>query len=348
MALSNRQSEQAPPGTAEQPARHIWPELMPFLKRHGRWIQGGILAILLILALTAPSYLSLYELTLAFMLFNYITLAQSWNLVGGYGGLFSLGHSLFVGVGSYTIAVLLLHSSVPLYLTIPLSGVLASVIAAGAALPLLRLREVYFSVGSLGITMAGLSWMINWSYTGATSGLSLPPTATLDYSTLYYLSLGLLVLTLVCIALLVRSSFGLRLMAIRDDEDAAAELGVYSFPVKLTAFTVSAFFVGVVGALIALQNISIEPNSAFSLNWAITMIIITVIGGISTSTGPLIGAVVIFTLQQALQGYANLSSLLTGILLILIIRLAPEGIWKLLTDGFKRLLEITLRLRSGG
>jgi branched-chain amino acid transport system permease protein len=337
MRLSNQQSEQAPPLTTEQTTKRIWPWERPVLKRSGRWIKWGILCILLLCALLGPSYLSQYNLTLAITLFIYITLAQSWNLLGGYGGLFSLGHSLFVGTGSYVLAVLLLRSSIPLYLALLLSGVLASLIGVAAALPLLRLRDVYFSVGSLGITMAGLTWMINWSYTGATSGLDLPPSATLDYSTLYYLALSLLVLTIVCIVLLIHSSFGLRLMAIRDDEDAAAELGVSSFPVKLTAFGISAFFIGIAGALLALKDLSIEPNSAFSINWVITMIIITVIGGMATSTGPLIGAVVVFTLQQSLQGYANLSSLLTGVLLIFIIRLAPDGIWKTLVNGFQRL-----------
>jgi branched-chain amino acid transport system permease protein len=342
MTLSNHQL----PKTEEQPTRHTWFKKAPSLKRSARWIKGAALVLLLLLALMGPSYLSTYELLLAFSLFNYITLAQSWNLLGGYGGQFSLGHSLFVGVGSYTIAVLLLHSSVPLYLTIVLSGAVASFLAVIAALLLMRLRDVYFSIGSLGITIAGLTWMINWSYTGATSGLNLPPAATLPYSTLYYISFALLVLTMTSIVLLIRSPFGLRLMAIRDDEDAAAELGVYSFPVKLITFAISAFFAGVAGSLIALNALSIEPNSAFSIDWVTTMIIITVIGGISTSTGPLIGAVVVFTLQQSLQGYENLSALLTGVLLILIIRLAPDGLWKTLINGFHRLADITFKQRS--
>src|SRR5258708_40351895 len=145
--------------------------------------------------------------------------------------------------------------------------------------------------------MAALIWMINWSYTGATSGLNLPPTAALDYTTLCYLSLALLVLTMVCIVLLVRSPFGLRLMAIRDDQEAAAELGVNSFPVKLITFAVSAFFVGVAGALIALNSLSIEPKSAFRLYLVITMIIITIIGGKSTSKRPLNRDVVVFNVQ---------------------------------------------------
>jgi branched-chain amino acid transport system permease protein len=207
----------------------------------------------------------------------------------------------------------------------------------------MRLREAYFSIGSLGLTMAALTWMINWSYTGQTSGLNLPPTATLDYTTLYYLSLALLVLTMSSIVLLVRSAFGLRLMAIRDDAEAAAGLGVNSFPVKLAAFAISAFFIGIAGALIALNNLSIEPNSTFSMDWVTTMIIITVIGGIATSIGPLIGAIVFFTLQQGLQGYQNMSTLLTGVLLIIIIRLMPSGIWAALIKSFRWLTQDLLK-----
>src|SRR5258708_38545911 len=185
MTLSDRQPESIPPESMEQPAKRTWCEMMRALKRSGRWIKWGALVLLLLLALLGPTYLSVFELTLAFMLFNYMTLAQSWNLLGGYGGQFSLGHSLFVGAGSYTLAVLLLHSNVPIYLTLLLSGGVATCIATVAALLLMRLREAYFAIGSLGLTMAALTWMINWSYTGATSGLNLPPTAALDYTTLY-------------------------------------------------------------------------------------------------------------------------------------------------------------------
>ncbi len=137
-------------------------------------------------------------------------------------------------------------------------------------------------------------------------------------------------------------------MAIRDDAEAAAELGVNSFPVKLATFAISAFFIGIAGALIALNNLSVEPNSMFSMDWVTTMIIITVIGGIATSTGPLIGAVVFFTLQQALQGYQNVSTLLIGVLLIIIIRLMPEGIWITLLKGFRWLTQDLINRRVRG
>lgn len=321
-------------------------ELPAFMGQPRRWLGWAVVVIILVALVTGPGYLSLYTLSLGFTLFDFMILALSWNLLGGYGGQFSLGHAIFIGAGSYTVAVLLVHTGIPLYLAVLLSGVLASVIAALSGLLLLRLRSAYFSVGTLGIALAGLSWMINWSYTGGTQELSLPPSATLDYSTLYYASLSVLVLTIVCLVMLVHSSFGLRLMAVRDDEDAAAELGVNSFRVKMIAYIVSAFFIGLAGALIALQSISIEPNSAFSLNWTVNMIIMAVLGGLATTIGPLIGAVVIFTLQQQLQSYGSWSTLVIGLLLIVVIRLAPEGIWVLVRQGGQRIIQLALARQS--
>lgn len=317
----------------EQP-RRLSGRIVTRVIQYRWWLGGGLLALVLALLLLGPVYLSLYNLSLAFTLFDLMVLALSWNLIGGYGGQFSLGHALFVGTGSYTVAVLLLHTGTPLFLTIPLSGVMAAVLAFLGGLLLLRLRNAYFTVGSLGLAQAALSWMINWSYTGQTQELSLPSTATLSYSTLYYVSLALLIVTIVCLVLLIRSPFGLQLMAIRDDEESAIEHGINSFFVKMVAFAVSAFFVGIAGALIALQNFSIEPYSAFNTNWTINMIIMTIIGGIATTVGPLVGAVIIFALQQQFQSN-SWSTLVIGLLLVIIIRLAPEGIWVLLRRALK-------------
>ena len=157
-------------------------------------------ALTLVLVLTGPLYLSPYGIVLAFSLFIFITLAQAWNLIGGYGGQFSLAHGMFVGVGSYATGVLLLHTTVPLAVAILLSGLCAGAIATVTGLPLFRLRGHYFAVGSLGVALAAQAWMINWSYTGATSGLNLPDRAMLDGTTQYYLAAGLMVLTVVCIS----------------------------------------------------------------------------------------------------------------------------------------------------
>jgi branched-chain amino acid transport system permease protein len=278
---------------------------------------------------TGPQYLGLYNVVIAFTLFTYVTMAQAWNLIGGYGGQFSLGHAMFAGIGSYATALLLIHTSLPLWLTLVLSGLIASAIALLAAIPLLRLRSVYFTVGTLGVSLAALSWMINWGYAGKTSGLSLPTSVSLSFNELYYAAASLAVFTTAAVFALSRSPYGLRLMSVRDDEDAAGELGVDGFRVKLIAFTLSAFFVGIAGGLVAVQQLSLEPYSAFSLTYTTNMIIMTVIGGLGTIVGPLIGSFLIFELQQQLQSYQSWSTLITGLALVVIIRIAPGGLWGL-------------------
>jgi branched-chain amino acid transport system permease protein len=304
-------------------------------------------AVVVIGILTGPFYLSPYAVVLAFSLFTSITLAQAWNLIGGYGGQFSLAHGMFVGVGAYTAGTVLIHTSAPLALAIGLSGLCAGAIAALAGLLLFRLRGHYLVMGSLGMALAAQAWMINWSYTGGTSGLTLPDRAILDFTAQYYLAAGLLIVAILCIGLLVHSRFGLRLMAIRDHEDAAAELGVGGMAVKLGAFVLSACIVGLTGALIACQQISIEPVSAFGLSWTISMIIMTVVGGSSTLMGPIIGAVVLFAMQQQFQDYESWSTLITGVALVLIVVVAPGGLWGALRAAARMLRQVGPLSRRG-
>ena len=146
----------------------------------------------------------------------------------------------------------------------------------------------------------------------------------------------------------MRSRFGLRLMAVRDDEFAAAELGVNGFRVKLIALTVSACLVGLAGSMNAFQQLSLEPYSAFSISWAINMILACVIGGLATVPGPLIGAAVMFELQQILQGSSDLPPIIEGVVLLAIIRFAPGGIWGLVRDGLARLRRADRRPELSG
>jgi branched-chain amino acid transport system permease protein len=296
------------------------------------------LALGVVVALfSGPNYLSLGNVTLAITLFNLMAMAQAWNLIGGYGGQFSLGHGLFVAAGGYTTVLVLVHTGLPLGVTVLIAGALTAGIGALAAMPLLRLRGVYFSVGTLGVMIAAQNWVINWKWAGQTRGVLLPSRGTLGFNTQYYMAVALLVGTTAIVALAVRSRWGLRLMAVRDDESAAQELGVNGFRVKLVALATSAFLVGLCGALNAFQQLTLEPYSAFNIVWAIDMILACVIGGLATIPGPLIGAALIFELQQQLQGYQSLTALIEGAVLLAVIRFAPGGIWgllRLLPDSF--------------
>jgi branched-chain amino acid transport system permease protein len=309
-------------------------------------LRAGAAALVLAALCAGPHFLSLGNVVLAITLFNLMAMAQAWNLIGGYGGQFSLGHGLFVAVGGYTTVLTLVHTGLPIAAAILLAGVVTAAIGALAAIPLLRLRGPYFSVGTLGIMIAAQSWVINWKWAGQTAGVYLPPNDTLDFNTQYYLGAGLLVGTTAIVIALVRSRNGLRLMAVRDDESAAQELGVNGFRVKLTAFALSAFLVGLCGAMNAFVQMDLEPYSAFSILWSVNMILACVIGGMSTFPGPLIGAALIFELQQQLQSYQDLTSLIEGVILLVVIRFAPGGIWGLLRALPESLRTLLVRVRG--
>lgn len=303
------------------------------LRRSGPWLA----LLLAVVAMAGPSYLPPYGLVVGFSLFIAIVTAEAWNLVGGVAGQFALGHSMFVGVGSYVTALMLLNTDLPMPVAIVASGVLAGAIAALSALLFLRMRAAYFSVATLGLALAGLAWTITWPYAGATAGLNLPGDAGLDDDVLYYLSGGLAVLTIAGASILVRRPFGISLMAVRDDEEAAAELGVNPLISKTLIMALSGFITGLAGALVAIQKLTIEPYSAFSMVWSINMIVMSVIGGLGRVGGPALGAAFVIGLQQLLQSYAVWNQVVTAVALILIIRFAPGGIWSMLAALLRRL-----------
>jgi branched-chain amino acid transport system permease protein len=300
------------------------------LATHGA--SGVALIAVVIVLFSGPQWLGQNDETLGITLFTLMAMAQAWNLMGGYGGQFSIGHGLFVALGGYTTTLVLIHSGLSIAPAVIIAGALCAAVAAITAVPLLRLRGVYFSVGTIGVLLAAQAWFINWSYVGQTTGVIMPNRGTLSFDTQYYMGAGLLVLTTAVVWGLVRSRYGLRLMAVRDDEFAAAELGVNGFRVKLIALTISAFLVGLAGAMNAFQQLSLEPYSAFSISWAINMILACVIGGLATIPGPLIGAALMFELQQLLQGSSDLTPLIEGAVLLVVIRFAPNGIWGLVRD----------------
>jgi branched-chain amino acid transport system permease protein len=172
--------------------------------------------------------------------------------------------------------------------------------------------------------------MENWSFSSGTQPLSLPFAQVPTENALYRMALAIAVLAMVAAWLVRRSDFGLRLMAVRDNEQAAGGLGVSAFRVKCIAFVISGTITALAGALVAAQSASVEPVSAFGLGFTVNALVMVVVGGIGTLIGPVIGVLIVFyAIQQQLQGSAELSQLLTGLLLLVIVRFAPEGVWPL-------------------
>lgn len=301
-----------------------------------------VFAVFAVVVILANGQISQYNQTLGVKLFMLAAAAQAWNLIGGYAGQFSLGQHMFIGMGAYTTAVMLREfTSLPLWVAVLTAGVLSAGFAALVSIPLLRLRDVYFSVGTLGVALAMQAWMINWEFTGQTQALALENRAFMMFDRQYYWAAALMLATTLTVLVIARTRFGMRLQAVRDDEDAAAELGVNAFMNKMLAFTISAFFTGIAGAVFALQKMTLDPGSAFTMEFTVNMVIMAVIGGLATVNGPLLGAALVFVLQQKLQDYGVWSTLITGVILIGVIRVMPGGIW-----GF--ILSLVARLRTRG
>ncbi|MDH6207105.1 branched-chain amino acid transport system permease protein [Aurantimicrobium minutum] len=267
-------------------------------------------------------------------------LAMAWNLVAGFGGQFSLGHSIFVGVGGYATAVILTYFQLPLFLVILMASLISATIGILLAFPLLRLRGPYLSIGSLGMALAATGFMLNWDFTKASQSYPLPSDALVDLAFLFKITVVVAALSLIAIISLVRSPLGLRLVALRDDENGAASLGVRRLRTLIPVWALSGLLTGVMGSLTAMQNGNLTPVSAFSLQFVLDAAIICVIGGLGTLSGPLLGAVLVFYLRQYSADFADWSILIEAVVVILVVRFFPGGITGLVSRAI-----VSLRVR---
>jgi branched-chain amino acid transport system permease protein len=290
-------------------------------------MSGVLAAIVLILAVAAPSVLGPYPVYLLFTMLLYIALGQSWNLAAGVTGLVSLGHAAFLGLGAYAAALLMLNTGMPLAGAMLAGGLVASGFAALISLPIFRFRGIYFAIGTLVVAEALRLWMITWPATGAANGIHLPAQVIPGPTVLYYFALMLGAGSTAVLAAILHSKLGLALNAIRDNEPAAQMMGVNVYRAKLTSLAISSFIAGVAGAAWAAKLAYIEPFSIFNMSWTIAMVNMVIVGGMGTLLGPVIGAIFVVLLAHLLADYYALQVLLTGGILILVIRFAPLGIW---------------------
>ena len=298
---------------------------------------AALVAVALVVIAASAGSLTRYQLDVGFTLLTFLVLAQAWNILGGYGGQVSLAVSGFVGVGMYTTTLVLSKSGASMAMALVAAGVLAAAAAAIFAFPLFRLRAAYFSVGTLALTLAVQAAVVNWSYAGATQGINVPFEDVPDQTELLLLALALVAVTMAATWWVRRGDFGLRLMAVRDNEDAAGTLGVNAFRVKFVAFVLTSALTGIAGGLLAMRQVSIEPGATFGLSWTINAIVMAAVGGVGTVLGPVVGVLIVYYgIQTQLESNPELSSILTGVLLVIIVRFAPEGVWGLLARTARR------------
>ena len=303
---------------------------------------------LLILVLSAyPSIgASGIELFTATQIFLWITLASNWNLIGGMTGYLDFGHAVFFGIGAYTMGILVTNTSLTFapnlsfWQALPWTGLIAVVFALLIGSATLRLKGPYFSIAMLS-TFAATRELIRIlrPVTGGGSGLDLPP--VLNRVGDYYFMLILMAIVVSLIGWIRRSKLGMSLIAIREDEIGAEMRGINTTFHKLFAFAVAAFFTGICGAFWAWQNTYIDPDVVFLQNRNILMIMMCMLGGLGTVWGPVIGALILYLLQDSLwSNLADYHLLVLGILLILIILFVPYGILGTLKNNKISLLDL--------
>ena len=273
----------------------------------------------------------------AYGILQYILLATAWNILGGYTGYVNFGTGAFFALGAYTSVVLIRAVHAPLPVQILAGGLVSGLLGLGIGYLTLRLRGVFFSISTLALAVVAETMMVNWEYVGGSKGISVirpsPMAFFANYAEFLFVVMGVLALGAITIAWLIEHSrIGRGFAAIRDNEEAAECMGVPTLRLKLLATTVSGALMGIAGAPFPYYITFVEPASAFNLSYAVNSLAMPMVGGTSSWVGPIIGAVLLGTVQQlaTVTISSELNLLIVGVVLVLFVVLAPEGILGLL------------------
>lgn len=252
-------------------------------------------------------------------------LAQGWNIIGGYAGYPSFGNSVFYGLGAYGVAIAMVQWHLPFAVGMAFGALLAVVFALLLGLPVLRLRGHYFAIATLALSQVMIAIVANIPLAGQNIGLVLPP---LNNDRLFYaLALALLVVTTATIFWLTRSRFGFGLIAIREDEEGAAVMGVNTTLYKVAAYALSGFFSALAGGIHAYWITFLDPESAFDISLNVKMIIMAVFGGAGTVLGPVVGAFSLSAVSELLSSeVTSIAGLFFGIVIVAAVVLMPRGL----------------------
>jgi branched-chain amino acid transport system permease protein len=286
-----------------------------------------------------PMLLSVHQMHVAIQILLFAYLSLSWNILGGFTGQLSFGHALFMAVGAYTSTILLLRTGLSPWIGMIAGGVLAALLGLfiGYLSFRYRIKGTYFALVTLAFTEVGRIVALNTEAVGGAMGLYIPIQTNepwqlkfVDKSHYYYVMLGFLVLAMAVTAWIERSAIGHRLIAIRENEDAAQALGINLMRYKLLATALSAFLAALGGTLYAHYVTFIDPNTLLNMNMALEITIYAIVGGIGTLFGPLLGAAFLVPVAELVrttfgQSYAGVHLVVYGAVLIAVILFAPDG-----------------------
>jgi len=304
-------------------------------------VRSYVLLILLVavaVVLTLLPVVGAPQTWLLYLFYFYVFLAAAnmWNLLAGFSGLLALCPAAFIGLGGYSMTILT-WLGIPYYVGIVVGGAVAAVFAMVISVSVFRMRGVYFAIGTLVVPAILRLVFLRWKPVGGdlegggagymVKGVrAIPPEAT------YWLALGIGLVSVILVLSILRSKFGLGLAAIRDNDVSAASSGINVFRLKLSSFIIAACVTGAAGAIFYMNQGYIEPNNAFDINWLMIVLLATVIGGKGLEWGPLAGTVIVVALRFQMARYVGISSLIQGLILVVIMLVAPQGIMGLARD----------------
>ena len=300
-------------------------------RRNVAWTGGVALIVVVVLAMFP--YI-VYSGTTAILVqaFIVLTLSSMWNLLAGYAGLVSVGQQAFVGLGAYFVLILAINGTSP-FAALPVAAIGCGAVALPLWWLVSRLRSGYFAIATWVLAATIMLIIEKFSSIGGGTGMPLPgfaglsPTLITAYT--YWAGLAVTVLALVGVYMLLRGRLGLVLTAIRDDEVAARSSGARVGLARLLVFVIAGTGCGAAGGVLAISQLQVQPSAVFSVQWTAEMAFATIIGGIGTIEGPIIGTAVFMVLQQTLASYNAWYLIILGLVAIVAALFAPRGLWGL-------------------
>ena len=298
---------------------------------YGFWIGSAV--VLALACIAAATIKNEYYFFAAYVVVQFVVLATAWNILGGYAGYVNFGTSAFFGAGAYIAVMLIKWMNLPLGLQIVAAACVGGTLGFAVGLLTLRLRGIFFSIATVAVTIILETAVINWRFVGGATGVQIlrpPVTEPFDsYTKMLFVCAVILAIIAVAIARHIETSWiGRGLRAIRDNEEAAESTGVPTLKLKLAACAISGALMSAAGAPLAMYQSFVEPASAFNLTYSVSALAMPIIGGTSHWIGPVLGALLLGTVQQVVTVTisSELNVLVVGVLLVVFVVGAPQGI----------------------
>jgi branched-chain amino acid transport system permease protein len=295
------------------------------------WIGAAL--FLVVVVLTTQLIRNQYPFFAGYVILQFVVLAVAWSILGGYAGYVNFGTSAFFGIGVYTAVFLVKAFGAPLPVQIAAAAAVGALLGLAVGVLTLRMQGIYFSIATIALTIIIETCVMNWRYVGGAAGIQIqrPPVLPLfeSYVQMLFVVQALLVVFAVAIARYIQGSWiGRGLQAIKDDELAAECTGVPTLRLKLLACVISGALMCAAGAPAAMYLQYADPSSAFNLNYSVSVLAMSLIGGTAHWIGPVLGAILLGATQQflAVTISSEVNVLVLGVMLVLFVVAAPEGL----------------------